>query len=51
MIIIGADQGNKQMKTANCLPFVSGLKKTERSFLEKTFWSIKGGFGRITKDA
>lgn len=28
MLVIGADHGNKQMKTANCLPFISGLKES-----------------------
>lgn len=28
MLIIGVDHGNKQMKTVNCLPFISGLKES-----------------------
>lgn len=28
MLIIGVDQGNKQMKTVNCPPFISGLKES-----------------------
>ena len=33
MLVIGADQCNKQMKTVNCPPFISGLKEsTTRPF-------------------
>ena len=28
MLVIGTDHGNKQMKTTNCPPFISGLKES-----------------------
>ena len=44
MLVIGADHGNKQMKSTNCPPFVSGLKESRTKPYGKDILEYQGKY-------
>ncbi len=44
MLVIGVDHGNKQMKTVNCPPFVSGLKESRTKPYGKEILEYQGKY-------
>ena len=44
MLVIGTDHGNKQMKTTNCLPFISGLKESRTKPFGKDILEYQGKY-------
>lgn len=44
MLTIGVDHGNKQMKTVNCPPFISGLKESRTKPFGKDILEYQGRF-------
>ena len=44
MLMIGADHGNKQMKTSNCQPFISGLKESRTKPYGKDILEYQGKY-------
>ena len=44
MLLIGADQGNKQMKTVNCPSFISGLKESTTKPFGKDILEYQGRY-------
>jgi len=44
MLVIGADHGNKQMKTVNCPPFISGLKESRTKPYGKDIMEYQGKY-------
>ena len=44
MLVIGTDHGNKQMKSTNCPPFISGLKESRTKPFGKDILEYQGKY-------
>lgn len=47
-MLIGIDHGNKQIKTAHCAPFTSGLKESEVLLFGKDILQYEGKYYQLT---